>query len=339
MVGLAGSLAVGPLASAAEPRPFRFEYGGPPECPTENYFVERVRAYAPSATRVNEPAPLDISVRIEPAAEGFVATIGARRSGQPEATRVMPAATCDELTQAAALFVAILVDPEAGRPAAPGPVTDAAPAAAPAPPPPVAPQRSEPRAPEAATGAPPTGDTSDAAGGFRAGAGLDAESTDAVAPKAAFGGGLRLHLESTDVSALSPWVSLGAQWLVSPEVAAGEGSVSFEVMTGRVTGCPVRARFAGTRLWMAPCGSFELGRLSATSDGVPRSGTATALWAALGLLSRIQVDAGPLFVGAEGGAVFPLVSDSFYFTPDRVTAFEVPGAALRATLGAGLSFR
>jgi hypothetical protein len=61
------------------------------------------------------------------------------------------------------------------------------------------------------------------------------------------------------------------------------------------------------------------------------------LWLSAGAIGRIGVRViGPIFLEAEGGAVFPLVRDRFFVEPDE-TIHRAPAAAWSGAAGLGVT--
>ena len=93
------------------------------------------------------------------------------------------------------------------------------------------------------------------------------------------------------------------------------GSARFLWMSTRWTACALQVNLASATL--GPCALFELGRLR--GSGKTQTGgasSATGWWLAPGAVLNWSLQADPLWVRFAGGAVRPLVRDTFKFNPD-----------------------
>jgi hypothetical protein len=106
------------------------------------------------------------------------------------------------------------------------------------------------------------------------------------------------------------------------------GSARFLWMSTRWTACALQLNLANTTL--GPCVLFELGRLRG-SGKTQTGGTSsdTGWWLAPGAVLNWSLQADPLRVRFAGGAVRPLVRDTFKFNPDPV-ALRPPSLGLIA---------
>ena len=108
----------------------------------------------------------------------------------------------------------------------------------------------------------------------------------------------------------------------------------FRWLVGRIEGCPLRFSPYPTVV-ISPCALLDAGALEASGWGRTSSGDRTRPWVAPGLLGRIQWDFfGPLLIEAEGGAMFPLVRDTFYVAPAfDIHQAEIAGGFFAAGVG------
>lgn len=120
-------------------------------------------------------------------------------------------------------------------------------------------------------------------------------------------------------------------------VGLGPQRARFALLAGRLEVCPVRAVIHGP-ISAAPCALFEAGALAADGLSPFSPSTRTRPWAAPGLGARVQIDVlGDAMVEVDGGAVFPLVRDEFYFSP-TLTAHVVPTVGGFVGGGVGMHF-
>lgn len=314
-------------AAAGEDRPFRLNYDAPAECPRADHVSERIRAGTAHARPAAGDEPRhDMTVVVSRGESGFVASLTVRSPDGSERARSVPAPTCAEAVDAAALILAITIDPEAAAleskrleaeaNARPDPTEkpklkepDTSKAAATAPVPPLA--SSDVRRP--ASKPSPDRLLADAGVGFVALALSPGLATD-------FFGGLAYE---PILGAVVPRFALSVHYAQSPTVEAPQGTASFERLGGRIDACPLRA---GTRdLSLRPCLSFEAGRLLATGQGALTSQEHPIFWVATGAFLSGELRAPDTWAArAEIGALFPLRHDEFYFDPGRHIVHTIP---------------
>jgi hypothetical protein len=333
--------AAGPARAAPEPAQYQLTYDAPVECPGRDEVIGRLRSFAPATTFVEEGVS-DAAVRlVVRSAPDLAASIVIVRPGQPETTRTVPAANCAELVEAAALVIAILIDPEAANrdrakgAASAGVRTQAfvrEPAASPRP----AIARREPTS----DSGPGPRDASKRSGSERWHFGVEGfiGVTWAMAPQATLDTGAGARAESGARGAFSPWFLLSAHRAQSPDTRFDQGSASFQLLSGQLRSCPLRA-WVRSWIWLAPCVRVELGRLEAEGDasgGISRS--PSILWGAGGAFGRAELRFGAANLAAEVGGTFPFRHDTYHFDPSRTRVFTLPNAAFSAGIAAGLAF-
>ena len=328
---------------------YGFVYQAPAVCPARAEIVARINRYAPD-TVLQEGTGADgrIDVIITSDGSGFQAAIRGVRTGEAETAQVVPGVTCAETANAAALVIAILVDPDAGlhspepprSAVTPVPESSAAnapgsmnePAATPAP----ASSAVEAPAPDRGT-PPPSGARESRPARWTLGVSGLVGATSALGRLASLDVLAGAHIESRERITIAPFVGVFLHYAASTLTTDTDAEAAFRLLAGRVSACPVRAWFGRGGAWIAPCASFELGQLRGTGNTVP-SYSPAVLWAAAGLAGRSQVQVGPLFLAAEVGVSFPLLSDHFYFAPSETPGvYEVPPVAVAANLGLGAS--
>ncbi|MCB9588311.1 MAG: hypothetical protein H6718_23085 [Polyangiaceae bacterium] len=309
LCGFAGVQGVGEVS--AEPiQQFSVQYTSAPGCPTQERFVAGVEGRTALARYVPDASGVRVLLQIEDSVSGtepFVAHLSL--SGDVEATpRSISAGSCEELVNAAALIVALALDPGASAEPRQGPS-----ALAPAP---VVAAPTAPAATAIAPAATPIAlaPTDVSTVGLFTGAGLTNGVGSGVAALWSLGVALRAKLSRNwDVGfSLSGMYARG-------DASAGAGSAQLALLGARVGVSPYVFATAG---WLVePRLSFDFGRLEAEGRGVPNANSDSAPWLGPGvelLVQRrlAQVLGASLAIGARGGATWSLARDYFYFRED-----------------------
>lgn len=368
------ALAVGAAASEAggadERARISLRYSAPEGCPAAADVIKEVdrllgdRA-APSA------APIEVSARVtQEDGGGYRLRLEATRDGTPRA-RELRGPTCAAVTDAAAVILALMIDPSAVASApeeAPKAAQDGAPKAAQSEPsesseskktaqgeaprtapgevaanPAVSPSAPTPSAPTpsapapAASPAPPSSGPAGAAPrarapgvslGLGAWAGADIGS---IAPlSAGFGavGALFYGRQRFDLG-LGVWPERSSTLADRPSAGGDVSLIAFSAGT-------CRAIPAGP-FSLSPCGSLEIGRLSAAGFGVERPGSGAAPWVALkagGMAAWEPWDSVGVTLRLE--AVVPFIRPRFIL--ENVGAVHQP-SAVAGRAAAGLEVR
>lgn len=252
-----------------------------------------------------------------------------------ETVRVVPGATCDEVTSAMGVIAAVLIDSTVSSGVPASTVSSNVPAstvssasATPMPPLRAAESEAEPEPPRRR------------AERWRAGAGMGLALEGAVAPDPVAGLSLEGALSRERETALSPEVRLGLIRTFADRVANANGTARFEWTSLRVAVSVVRWPADGA-LALRPCMLFDAGLLQARGERTDRPATASPPWFALGGAVRAEaVVLHPLSVAADAGFVAPLRRDRFYFDPGGPsgTVFRLPAAGFVARLGVSVQF-
>lgn len=257
--------------------------------------------------------------------------------------RELAGASCDEVVAALALIAAVMIDPTAdpttgtttsvtSRDAPPGVSRSSRESTS-------AHRRREPRERLARAGkrSAPASNAVPQATRWSFGVGLGFALEDAVVPEVAPGLAAELDAEYAAGGALRPLFALQLTRTLTEDVATNAGTAELTWTAARLLGCPL-AWPAEELFALRPCAAFEAGLLDATGTDTSRQATSSAPWFALGAGARIEFrPARRLRLALDGGAVFPLRRDRFYFAP-ATAAFEVPavGASVRLALLVGL---
>ena len=273
-----------------------------PECGDESAFVAQLHARNPRI-RIGV-GPRTLLVRIRQTNAGVSGTLTLREADGSEHARAVEGSSCAEIIPGLALIAAIAIDPLAASASS------------------SAPSSSVP------TEAPPT------LARWRGSIALDAEMASGVTPLVLLAAPLSFEIVHETTSWFSPAARLrfaisGAGARTAPGIGA-----DFLWVTGALDLCPIALEIGHFRA--QPCGRLEIGARNASPVGVAPSMTALRPAASLGPVLDLRWSFGPIFFAdLEGGAVFSLVSDHYFFEPD-LEVFRVPivGARVGAGMGA-----
>jgi hypothetical protein len=263
---------------------FDLSWQAPSACPQDLSFLRRVEAFLGRRLPQGSARALLVDARVTgDDAQGYVAALSfkdARGSTQRELTHP----DCTKLTEAAALLVALVIDPErvktiqeqGSAPSPPAPSEPATPAEEPAPPAKAAlpaPVPAEPvRRPESL---PSRGSSS--SGGPRFSAGVSGLVATGLLPSAAAGVGAELVLSLSGFEA-----GLGGRYwfprsAAVPLTAAANVDVSVATATLRVCGVPRSGQWS-----FAACARADLGDMMGRGEGVDNARARHDSYGALG---------------------------------------------------------
>ncbi len=343
-------------AADGESEPVRFEYVAAAGCPSEGDFLRAVQAHSSRAraARDSEPART-FRVRLEAGAgSGAQATTGTLvvlEEGRAPVPRTVEARTCAEAMEALAFIAALSLDPRAeadtaaGRPAAtaPPPAPDAAappiapvPEAAPPQPPPVTPGPAERRLADAGrTAATRTPSTPHAAGHSEWAVGAGAQAVGLAAPGALAALEVSVAWRWRSTRFFSPQVRLSALRTQDATVDALDTRTSLSWTFGRLELSPGQL---GTRIAVEAAPFVDAGVVTAGGGGPPQTFPSVRPWVAIGALARGALrPVRWISLEIEGGALLPLVRDTFYYSP-APTAYQAPAVAAFGGIGAAVHF-
>lgn len=309
MIGhLAALLAVFVVAAGDPPPvddlPIAISWNAPGECPGIDALKAEVRRMAGQVPPPAERLAAEVTVR-RAAGAGWQLTL-ATKAGTREGERKLAGADCAELMRAAALVMALMINPQANAIAEPPPP----PPPAPPPPPPVERAR-------------------------RFSAGADVVVGSGALPDVAPGFGVRFA-----AGASSPFsVELRASVFMSRSTASASDPTkggSFDLMDGALAGC-ARAR-RDRRLSPGACAGASVVRLHGAGYGVTSPDDASAWWTAAFAEANLRVRITPRnALRAAAQAVFPLGRPDFALAGVG-QVFEPDAIWLRGTLGWELHF-
>jgi hypothetical protein len=300
------SWAIGLLLAALAPDARAEEIGGSRlgvarsegalDCPDEAHFTRQVATIAGRATEKG----LILQVEFIRRPEGLEANLRVSGPRQGRRTLTDPGPSCVALADAAAVTVAILLDPQTTEKAIPS-----------SPPPPAT---SAPAPPAPATSRPPA----------RLAVGLGPEISGGLTASPALGIGLGSALRP---ARQGPGVEAGALWLprrsfVLPDTlgeSPGDGEVQVALVAARVAGCWWGG---GPRLQGAACAEVGAGAYLASGVHYYKTQDSSGLWVGAGPgLRAAGVLGGPVGWGAGVSWFFPLHRHDFVV--DRLgKAFE-----------------
>jgi hypothetical protein len=292
-------------------------YDASPGCPSRDELLRAIHSRAPRGLSAADDR--SFRVRIEHDEADYHGRLEVERKGRVLSVREIRGETCEVVSTALAVFVAIALDPAELL----GPVEPSASTATPAAPPPKVATPPTPPAGAMPRPAPP-------AARWHWGAGLDLRSV--LHPSVAWGGRVEGAIARFAPGAhLAPELRLSWGWADFSETPARGGEASFRFHTGRVEACGQLER---APLALAGCAGFEAGRLTATTRGLPRSGGTTEGWYAPTVTLRPGwFLAEALALEAELGVLVPLTEGTFVVTAPERVVYRIPRVAFTAALG------
>jgi hypothetical protein len=317
-----------------------FEYTAPAGCPPGEAFSQQVAARTPVFREHGAEHAVRVEIVNEP--EGVLGRASLVLSGHA-AERELRAARCEEVVEALALVVAILIDPNADTrpialPAAPpgeptpdptpaptAPAVTASPRPAPPGPAPKPERSSVPQKPRVRP----------VERWYRFVAGAHAAAEGAVAPELTLGP--RLFF-GADLHRSLPWptsLRLSGARLFSRTLRDGGGTARLVLDAGRIDTCWLR--LGEGHLVLEPCAGFDVGVVRVEGEHPLGGNDHTLFWADIGALVRASVGFLDRFVGeVDIGVDIPLVQYRYSF---RGQAPLFQSARVGMHLGAGLGVR
>jgi hypothetical protein len=306
---------------AGEPEPIRLSYTAVDACPSREAFLARLRT---RTTRFREAAEGEAArvFTVELAAGGEASkgrlTVSARDGSS--AIREVKAATCEQVSAALALVVAVAIDPQAL-------IEAATPKSEPVPPPPVPPSAP----PETARPAAPTRIDRTA----RVAMGVRWDEVSGVTPL------LRpvlrpfLEIVGDRPGVFVPGFRISFAWTHNAHVATASGAADFSWYVGRVEACPLRLGSVATSLtW---CATFDAGALRVAGQDAPVNTARARPWVSSGLSARGSARLWRwVFAELEAGAAAPWFKDRWLFA-DGSALYAAPPVSV--WVGAGLGCR
>lgn len=314
-------------ALAPEPEPVvvpepavAITWDAPPECGLRDELVERIEFLLGRPLGQADDPSLEVAGRVEAQADGLVLVLEFR---QPvERVRELNGRTCAELRDAAAVVLAVTIDPLA-------PLAEPEPAPAPEPEPEPEPAP-EPEPEPAPTPIPESVTPTHQIGGLlRLGGGIQYPALPGVAGGPALAIGLQWRALRAELVG-TWWLSTAARFEEAPEVGA---ALSLGWAAPRICGVPSTGRVS-----FPLCAGVELGGMRGAAFGAPGARTRTLPWIAAELGGAVSValpGALALWIGADG--VIPLIRPGFTIG-GLGELHRVPPFAFQALLGVEIRF-
>ncbi|MBN1608285.1 MAG: hypothetical protein JW940_16765 [Polyangiaceae bacterium] len=272
-------------STLARPVSYALDYRATGRCPGRDEFLVSIAERVRSARAVTTPEEANFVVTLTLSPPRSALTIQ-KRTGERE-TRVIDVDSCLEAARAAALIVAVTLDPNAtvdSTRAAPGAATGASPGRDSSPEPSRRRyQKPEPRSPRPRTTASPPASPSHPArrSTLELGAGESGDLRSGLTPKLVLGGSVlglvglgRAPQQSGLVWAPSAMLNVGLT-ANSTAFEPGVGTASFHWMGGALSLCPARIGLA-PRLGILPCVALDAGRLHGAGNAAVRGVRSTA---------------------------------------------------------------
>ncbi|MBX3186526.1 MAG: hypothetical protein KF819_05905 [Labilithrix sp.] len=339
-VAVAVALAAPRAGAQEEPEPFAVDYGAPRGCPDAAAFFGEVTARTPRArSAVGGESARVLRVRVEKRGQTHAGRLWIEEGAATSSARDVSGGSCGEVVGALGLVAALAVDPAAS--VAPRPAPEAAPTPAPTTEPPPSP--SPPNEPKSLDANEPARDRSTDPPArtpqkhepprWNVGAAAEvAALADAVVAVRIFGErdfGGRL---------LAPSIRIAASRTLSVDRSASIGAATLAWTAGTIDLCPLRFDLASA-VTARPCAGLTVGILVADGSGIPTPRSETRAWVSASAHVRLAwALSAVLALEIEGGALAPMLRESFFFDPN-VLVYRAPAIAGFGRLGAGVSFR
>jgi hypothetical protein len=345
LAALASFSATSSQARADRPEPVGLLYRAPSGCADEAAFVEKVHARTANALFASAAPHRSFEVTIRPLGsrlEGELVTVDAVdavAAAQRRTRRTFVAASCEELTTALALLVALAVDPlgvtseSAAVPpaaAAPGDTSEG-------PNPETGPPLLPPAAATVAEADRSTPGPAPPPKPWLPELGLGALTTSGVAPVAMVGAGVSAGVAREESAWWSPAVRADALIAGTGVVGPSFAQARFVWATGRAEGCPSRLNIGQLSFW--PCLAGEVGAIAVSGRQIATPGQAVVPWLAAGALARARWNPTPrVFADVVLGATTPIYRPSFVFDAPRTVVYQAPVLLAHTALTVGVTF-
>jgi hypothetical protein len=316
-----------------------------PGCPREAAVRAEIERLVGHALSAGADAPLHATAWVTYDQRGWRAKIAISGDGDGPREREIEGETCAQVADAAAVIVALAIDPAVGSSLAARPKEPSPPPSPPAPPLPrpplllpppaeplVPPDRAVPQ-PVRRSASPPSPDRAASRGfglGIKMAGGVDLLSFSAPAIGFGVGGFVSLSRNRIELFATG--------WL--PEVASMPrrpyAGAEVSLLVGGARYC--RTLIEGV-IGLAGCGGIELGSMTATSYGVTARGSGSSFWLAPGLgIVGLLNPSHRFTLSFELAGLTPSVRRSFWIT-GLGEVYRPPALTVRAVVGAEVTFR
>ncbi len=313
-----------PVAAAIQ-----LQVDAPPECTTREELIARVAARNRQIELVAPgragPAPATVRVVVTPGTRAVAGELTITQPASAAAVRRLSAPSCEQLTDALALLIALAFDPAAPAEQDQAPPPQVAPPRPEAPPPPKEPAHAPAPLP---AGPPP--------GRLRLSAAVGGQVLSGPAPRAMPGVIFEVTLGWDRASVWSPAarLSTGLDWSGALHEIGGDAAFSLASLT--LDACPLR--LLPWKVEARACATGTIGRLGASGSQTFDPAPAERPFAATGGAAVLTLSLGStLELAARGSVAASWIRDSFAFAP-KIFYRGAP-LFLSAGLTAGVRFR
>jgi hypothetical protein len=293
-------------AAAETPVTTTIDFSAPPACIDGSTFRANLSSLPMSSLKAEQPRAM--IVRITASDGAFHGELTVKHADGTRTLREVDSPRCDDVTSALEFIAAVALGLDRS--------------------PPPHEKRKEASTPPVVS--PPVTPSSPAAR-WRFVGEVWAGVTSGAGPRAEFAPGAAIGAMLDAPGLLAPELLLSGNWATSGGIATPVGQATLTLADGALTGCPLRLA-AGAAFGLRPCAELQLGALSASGSGatvVPPTSQVRP-WGAIAALGRIEWKLrGAVELEAAGGALFPFISDSFFFTPSVPIGTSQVGAFAR----------
>ena len=336
--------------------PITVQYDAPAECPTRTAFWSEITARttkARAAAAGEKARVLHVAIvqnvagsgATSSTSEGFTGRLLMEETTSWSSAREVRGATCGEVVEALGLIAALALDPKASvaprPPAAPSSSssTPAPTTSGPVPPEKASPpQRVEPSVAPVVSSEQPLQPGGAPARASQTHVNVGGQLEGAAFAGAVFGGRLFGELEwGAPTRTLAPAVRLAIGRTLEIDRQPVVGAATLRWTQASLEGCPIRLGIVNG-LALRPCAGVSGGVLEAEATGVSANRSRTRPWVSIAAQARLVWSlVSWLALEAEGGAVAPLIRETFFFAP-TVTVYEAPVVALFFRAGVTVRF-
>lgn len=304
-------LALAVFATPTVARALDLTWTAPPGCPQRPQVLADIERMS-SADDAHGAEPTHVVGEVVESAHGWVVELSMARGAAPARHRRVEGSTCREVSDAAAVIIALALDTAASE-GGDGPATRPSPAKSP---PAARPEEARPRAPEAPQAA---------RIGWRlvAFGGVDFAALPAPSPGGGVSGGISFDRNRVELRA-SAWVPRATYLTSSSGADVG-------LYVGAAQYC--RLLVVGV-VGFSACGALEAGAMRADSFGLRRDGSGVSPWLAPELSLVVDVHAAKHFTAAlEVAALVPTLRHDFTVDADAVYRTSVMDGRVTLSIG------
>ena len=339
-----------PRSSSAAPsdtvEPIVLTYETDGACPSQADFFDMVRAYTTrwSAVAAGTTSVRTIHVHASAGPSDGAGRLTVTNTSGITSERQFVGPSCEAVSRALAVMVAVAIDPHAlsqGEPASP---TPEAPPPEPSPPPEVTPVLEPPPPPLVAPPTPPPPPPTEPPSSIRLSSEVHLDVTSAVIDAALPVLGVSVEIEPSLArsrfipSWFRPSVALGLRESLPTDVMLQGGSVEFLWTAGNLRLCPFRFSVRDDLLDIALCAETDLGSLRARAQGWKQIGQSSTPWfdaggSAYAALSLTKA----LFLSTNVEVIAPFTRRPFGLSNGAVISMA-PAVGLLGGVGVGLRF-